>query len=269
MNIDVFTSTGEKKGTVTLPAALFEAPAKMSLLHQALVRQQSNRRSAIAHSKNRSEIQGSTRKLFKQKGTGRARRGPIRSPLLRGGNKAFGPRSNANFIKQLPKTMRRAALFGCLSLQAKKGTIIGLQDYPATIKTKQAFALLGKLPVEIGRPILVVAPEKQDGLMLSLRNVPRVKVILAAYLNPEDVLHARHIIFLVDAIKKAEEIFTKEKPKMPKEPKNPKSVKNETETKKVPARAKPVRSPSAKKSPQSPKSPASSGSSVSSDSSKK
>lgn len=214
MNIDVFTSTGEKKGTVTLPAALFEAPAKMSLLHQALVRQQSNRRSAIAHSKNRSEIQGSTRKLFKQKGTGRARRGPIRSPLLRGGNKAFGPRSNANFIKQLPKTMRRAALFGCLSLQAKKGTIIGLQDYPATIKTKQAFALLGKLPVEIGRPILVVAPEKQDGLMLSLRNVPRVKVILAAYLNPEDVLHARHIIFLVDAIKKAEEIFLAErKPK--------------------------------------------------------
>jgi len=247
MTIDVFTSTGEKKGTAQLPAALFEAPVKMSLLHQAVVRQQSNRRASIAHSKTRSEIQGSTRKLFRQKGTGRARRGPIRSPLLKGGNKAFGPRNDSNFTKQLPKSMRRAALFGSLSLQAKRGAIIGLQDYPATIKTKQAFALLGKLPVEIGRPMLVVLPEKHAGLMLSMRNIPRVKAVLAAYLNPEDVLHARHIIFLVDALKKAEEIFvaprvkkiadvTKEEERLAVSDKQSVSKKASSSTKKAPSK---------------------------------
>jgi large subunit ribosomal protein L4 len=211
MTIDVFTATGEKKGTTTLPSALFEAPIRMGLLHQAVVMQQANRRAAIAHTKSRGEIRGSTRKLYQQKGTGRARRGPIRSPLLRGGNKAFGPKSVANFTKRMPHAMRRAALLGSLSLQAKRGAILGLEDYPDTIKTKLAATLLRKLPVEFGRPILFVTPGQHRGLLLSTRNLPTVKAITAAYLNPEDVLRARHLIFLVEAIRKAEEVFGKGK----------------------------------------------------------
>ncbi len=217
MTIDVYTATGTKKGTVELPSALFEAPIQTGLMHQAVRQQQGNRRAAIAHVKTRSEIRGSTRKIQPQKGTGRARRGPIRSPLLRGGNKAFGPRNVANFTRSMPHSMRRAALLSSLSYQAKRGVIMGLESYPDTVKTKQAFTLLQKLPVAIGRPILVVLPERQNGLMLSVRNIPRVKTLLVNYLNPEDIMHAQHVIFLTEALKKAEQIFTAHKQRVAQE----------------------------------------------------
>ena len=208
MNIDVYTSTGTKKGTATLPKALFEAPINEGLMHQAVVRQQSNRRTPVAHVKSRGEVQGSTHKLFRQKGTGRARRGSVRAPLLRGGGKAFGPRNTVNFIKNMPKKMRRNALFSSLSLQAKNESIIGLESFTEEPKTKKGQELLKKLPVELGRKILFVTPEKNESLTRSVRNIPNVKVVNAAYLNPEDVLAAKNIVFLVDAIKKVEEVFT-------------------------------------------------------------
>lgn len=217
MTIDVYTSAGVKKGTAELPSALFGAPISTGLMHQAVMQQQGNRRAAIAHVKTRSEIRGSTRKISPQKGTGRARRGSIRSPLLRGGNKAFGPRNVANFTKNMPHSMRRAALISSLSYQAKRGVIVGLENYPETVKTKQAFTLLQKLPVAIGRPILFVLPERHNGLMLSVRNIPRVKTLLVNYLNPEDILHAAHVIFFTEALKKAEEIFTLKKQRVSQE----------------------------------------------------
>lgn len=211
MKADLFTATGTKKGSLELPAALFEAKINQGLMHLALVRQQSNRRHPIAHVKHRGEIVGSTKKMFQQKGTGSARRGPIRSPLLKGGGKAFGPRNEANFIKDMPKKMRRAALFSCLSLRAKEGAIIGLESYPDDIKTKNFMTLLKKLPVEFGRRILIVLGARNRGLELSARNVPRVRTILAQYLNPEDILVSKNIIFLEDAVKVAEDTFTKER----------------------------------------------------------
>ncbi len=207
MKVDVYTATGTKKGTVDLPAALFGASVNEGLMHQALVRQQGNRRNAIAHVKSRGEVQGSTRKLFAQKGTGRARRGSVRSPLLRGGGKAFGPRNDANFTKNMPRSMRRAALKSCLSLQAKNEKILGLENYPEEIKTKTVMELLKKMPVEIGRKIVFVLPGSHPSLARSVRNIPNIKTVQAAYLNPEDVLGAHHLIFFVDALKKAEEVF--------------------------------------------------------------
>ena len=212
MTIDVYSATGAKKGTATLPKALFEVPVNQDLMHQAVVRQQSNRRAPIAHVKSRGEVQGSTRKLFRQKGTGRARRGSIRAPLLRGGGKAFGPRNTRNFIKNMPRKMRRAALFSSLTAQAQNNTIIGLEGYDADIKTKTLYALLPKLPVDIGRKILFVVPERNEKLYRSSRNVQGVKTVTAGYLNPEDILGARHIIFVGDALKKAEEVFATEAP---------------------------------------------------------
>lgn len=207
MTIDLFTASGEKKGTLALPAALFEAPINRGLMHQALVRQQSNRRNAIAHVKTRGEVVGSTKKVYAQKGTGRARRGPIRSPLLRGGGKTFGPRSDRNFTKDMPRAMRRAALLSCLSFSAKEGRILGLEGYPENVKTKAAYAVFQKLPVELGRRILVVMPGEMKSLELSVRNLPNVKTITAAYLNPEDLLVSKHIIFLAEAVRKAEELW--------------------------------------------------------------
>ncbi|MDD5055459.1 MAG: 50S ribosomal protein L4 [Candidatus Peribacteraceae bacterium] len=207
MKVDLFSSAGEKKGVMELPASLFEAPINKGLMHEALLRQQSNRRTPVAHVKHRGEVAGSTKKLYAQKHTGRARRGNSRSPLLRGGGKSFGPRSNANFRKEMPRKMRRAALLSCLSLRAKEGAIIGLTDYPDTVKTKTFTALLKKLPVELGRRILVVIAGTEKGLMLSARNVSRVKTLFASYLNPEDILVSKHIIFLEGALKIAEDTF--------------------------------------------------------------
>ncbi|MBT3293568.1 50S ribosomal protein L4 [Candidatus Peregrinibacteria bacterium] len=207
MKIDVYSATGVKKGAAELPASIFEAAINEGLMHQAVVRQQSNRRYPIAHVKSRGEVKGSTRKLFAQKGTGRARRGSARSPILRGGGKAFGPRNNANFVKNMPKKMRRAALKSCLSMQASNGVIIGLEGYPNEVKTKGVIALLEKLPVSVGRTILFVLPERHEDLQLSIRNVPGAKTVNVAYLNPVDVLCADSIIFMVDSIKMTEEIF--------------------------------------------------------------
>ncbi len=209
MKIDVYTATGTKNGSVELPASLFEAPINKGLMHLALVRQQSNRRHSIAHVKHRGEVVGSTKKMFQQKGTGRARRGPLRSPLLRGGGKAFGPRNESNFFKGMPKKMRRAALFSCLSMKAQEGVVLGLENYPDTVKTKQFLGMLKKMPVELGRRIVIVLAERHRGIEMSARNIPRVKTIFAQYLNPEDVLGSNHIIFLVDALKVAEETFVK------------------------------------------------------------
>lgn len=209
MEVPVYSSTGEKKGSYSLPPTLFEQPINIGLMHQTVLLVQNSRRLPIAHVKRRSEVRGSTRKLYAQKGTGRARRGDIRSPLLRGGGKSFGPRKERMFQKNMPRKMRRYALLSSLSLQAKKGAILGLESYPDSIKTKEAFIFLQKLPITLGRRILFVLPTKHQSLKLSVQNIPGVEVMLVSYLNPEAVLSARYIIFLVEAIRKAEEIFGK------------------------------------------------------------
>ena len=248
MNVDLYTASGSKKGTLSLPASLFEAPIKKDLMHQALIRQQSNRRLGIAHAKTRGEVVGSTKKVYAQKHTGRARRGPIRSPLLRGGGKAFGPRNNANFVKDMPKSMRRAALISCFSQKAKDGAIIGLESYPDTMKTKEAMSLLKKLPVQIGRRILLVSAEPEKNIHLSTRNIPNVTVVYAAYLNPEDVLVSRHIIFLEAAVKKAEQLWGSMKERAPKASKvtAEKEVSEKSPT--IPKKPKSPKKPAAKKS---------------------
>jgi large subunit ribosomal protein L4 len=236
MNIDVFSVAGAKIKSLELPESLFSGPINEGLMHQALVRQQSNRRQSAAHVKSRGEVRGSTRKLYSQKHTGRARRGSIRSPLLRGGGKIFGPRNIKNFEKHMPQKMRHAALRSCLAFQAKNGALIGLETYPDAIKTKTVAALLQKLPVDIGRKILFVTPQSHEGLRLSARNIPHVKTVAAAYLNPEDLLVSRHIVFLVDAMTEAERLFGRKEGKKGVEGKEGKEVKKVT--KKSPTRAK-------------------------------
>ena len=240
MKTDLYASTGKKKGTVDLPSVLFEAKINEGLMHFAFLMQQSNRRQPIAHVKTRGEVRGSTRKLFKQKGTGRARRGSIRAPILRGGGRAFGPRNTRNFTKDMPKKMRRKALLSCLSHAAKEGRILALESYDDDHKTKTFVNLLSTLPVNPGRKIVFVIPERTDStgptssrkleaLEHGANNVPGVKMLPVNYLNPEDILGAHHIVFLVDALKRAEEVFggksvEEEKAKETRKPVKSKSV---------------------------------------------
>ncbi len=209
MTIDVYSMTGQKGKSMELPESLFGADVNWGLMHQAVMLQQGNRRSSGAHAKTRGEVQGSTKKLFAQKHTGQARRGAVRSPLLRGGGKTFGPRNVMNYERSMPKKMRHAALRSCLSLQAQKGNVIVLEGYPDDVKTKTFATLLGKLPIEAGRKVLVVSPGKMKSLQLSARNVPSVTTVYASYLNPESILNSRYVVFLVDSIKEAEQIFGK------------------------------------------------------------
>jgi large subunit ribosomal protein L4 len=207
MTIDIFTSTGAKKGQRELSPTLFGGPVNRDLIHQAVVRQESNARTNIAHVKTRGEVVGTTKKAYQQKHTGRARRGALRSPLVRGGGKTFGPRNDRNFIKEMPKAMWRAALRSTLALQARQGGIFGLEEYPETVKTKTIVQILSKMPVEIGRRILFVLPAKHDALYYSSRNIPRTKTILVNYLNPRDVVQSKCVIFVGDSLDKAEQLF--------------------------------------------------------------
>lgn len=209
MTIDIFSATGSKVKSMDLPASLFEAPTNWGLMHQAVVLQQSNRRQSPAHVKTQSEVQGSTRKIRPQKHTGGARHGAIRNALMRGGGKLFGPRNIMNYTKDMPKKMRHAAIRSCLSMMASKGSIIGIESYPDTIKTKTLNDLLKKLPIEHGRKVLMVSSSAHKSLLLSARNVPFVTTVRASYLNPESILNARHVVFLVDAIDEANKTFGK------------------------------------------------------------
>ena len=129
--------------------------------------------------------------------------------------------------------MRWAALRSCLSMQAKNGKIIGLENYPDTIKTKDMMKLLEKLPVDIGRKILFVTSQHHQALSLSARNIPKVKSIQVSGLNAEDVLGAWHIVFVVDALKVAEELFSrKEKKEVKEKPSSAKATGGKKEEKK-------------------------------------
>lgn len=210
MQIDVYSAAGSKVKSLELPATLFSDEVNWGLMHQAVVRQQGNRRQGTtAHVKTRGEVQGSTKKLFSQKHTGNARRGAVRSPLLRGGGKTFGPRNDRNFTKDMPKKMRHAAIRSCLSAVAGKGSVIALESYPEDVKTKTMAALLKKLPVEFGRKVLIVTNGEHNSVEMSARNIKSVTTVSAGYLNPESILNSRHVVFMVDAIEKANEIFGK------------------------------------------------------------
>lgn len=231
MNVDLYSATGQKKGLLELPASLFGGTINKGLMHLALVRQQSNRRKSIAHVKHRGEVVGTTKKAYAQKHTGNARRGALRSPTVRGGGKSFGPRNESNFRKEMPRKMRRAALISCLTLRAKEGAIIGLENYPEDAKTKTFVSLLKKLPLDYGRRIVVVTAGRHTKLELAARNVPRVKTLFAQYLNPEDMLLAQKIIFLSDAIKVAEDNFMNDSNLAEKKSVSMKSEKGEKEGK--------------------------------------
>lgn len=207
MTIDVFSAAGQKIRSMELPSSLFGADVNWGLAHQALVRHQSNRRQNPAHVKTRAEVVGSTRKLYAQKHTGRARRGPVRSPLMRGGGKAFGPRNDKNYEKKMPKGMRHAALRSCLALQAKEATIIALESYGEDRKTKSFAALLAKLPIQQGRRTLIVVDAKSTALSLAARNIPSVTSVGASFLNPEGLLTAKNIVFLIEALTQVEQLF--------------------------------------------------------------
>lgn len=206
-----YNQKGERKGDVTLNKDMFEIPMNASLLQRALQYQANNARIAISHVKTRGEVRGGGRKPYKQKGTGNARQGSIRSPQWKGGGIVFGPKSWRNFSEMMPRKQRRKALFTALSAKAADGKIIALEKYEGEVKTKTFADLLKKLPIE--RSCLVVIPEKSEVIQKSSSNIQSAKTILVSYLNVFDVLKYGNIMFIGDALDKMEKVFSEKESK--------------------------------------------------------
>lgn len=187
MELPVKNMSGEEIGQVQLEDTIFNAPINRGLMHQALVRQLANARAGTHKTKTRSEVRGGGRKPWRQKGTGRARHGSIRSPIWVGGGTVFGP-SPRNYTKKMPKKMRRAALRSALSVKANAGQIIVLDelamDAPKTKAFVQALADLGLS----SESVLVLLPERNLAVEKSLSNLPQATALLSGNLNIRDLL---------------------------------------------------------------------------------
>lgn len=202
MKVDVYTMQGKKTGdTAELPADIFEAPVNVDLMHQAYVRQLANARLGTHSTKVRSEVSGGGKKPWRQKGTGRARQGSIRSAQWVGGGKIHTPKPR-DYTKDMPKKMRRAALRSALSVKAADNEIIVIDDLAVkTPKTKEMAKVLEKLVGDATSLILIPAKGEGEQMVLrSTRNLPGTKVLLANYLNVRDLLGYDKVVLPVSAL---------------------------------------------------------------------
>jgi large subunit ribosomal protein L4 len=199
MKVDVLNMKGEKVETTDLAPAIFEAPIKHDLMHQALVRQLANARRGTQSVKNRSEVAGGGRKPWRQKGTGRARHGSTRAPQWVGGGKAHAPKPRS-YAKRMPRKMRRAALRSALSVKASQAEILVLDEFKIEQpKTKEMAAILRRLVGDAS--VLILLPENDTNVEKSTRNLTGTEIILAQYLNIRDLLEFDRVILPLDSIR--------------------------------------------------------------------
>lgn len=192
----------------SLPKEIFDVPMNSDLLHQVVVSQMANRRVAISHAKDRSEVRGGGIKPWKQKGTGRARHGSIRSPIWIGGGVTHGPTNEKNFKKKLPKNVKKKALFIALSEKSRSNLITVVDSFDINeIKTKKAIEMLNNLGIK--ESCLIVLPKIDSNMILSTRNIPKVNVIQAKDINCLDILSSKHLLIDKEGLKVIEETFKK------------------------------------------------------------
>jgi len=214
MLVDSYNQKGEKLGRIKLPQEIFGIEMNSDLVHQIMVSQMANRRQVIAHTKTRAEVSGGGKKPWRQKGTGRARHGSIRSPIWKGGGVAFGPRKEKVFKKKIPKKMRRKALFMVLSSKVKDKELLVLDKLetkePQTkIMAKMMENLRKKIEDFKKGSVLFLLPKKDENLIKSLRNIKKVKTILARESNVLDLLKYKYLIIPKESIKVLKETFLK------------------------------------------------------------
>ncbi len=194
---EVKNMNGETVSQAELPDSIFDIEIKPSVMHEVVTMQLANRRSGTASCKTRSDVRGSTVKLFRQKGTGRARRGDIRSPLLKGGGVTFGP-NGRRYSFSVPKKIRKTALKMALASKWQENAVTVVDSLEIDqIKTKAVVAMLKTLGQD---NVLFVTDTKNENLELSSRNIPGVKVLRCEGLNVYDVLKYRHLVLQESAL---------------------------------------------------------------------
>lgn len=207
ITVDIYNQEGGKAGTKELNPKIFEVTVKPELIQQVIVARNANMRRVLAHTKTRAEVSGGGKKPWKQKGTGRARHGSIRSPIWRGGGVTFGPLKNRNFSKKINTKMKRQALLGSLSDKAQDKKIILVDKLDiAEPKTQTLVEVLNRLPLE-GRKVLLTLPGKNGNVMKAVKNIQKVHAIEARNVNVYDVTNAGVLLMPVDALAILEETF--------------------------------------------------------------
>lgn len=209
MEVSVLNIKGEDTGKkVVLNDAIFGIEPNDHCIYLAVNQYLAAQRQGTHKSKERSEIAGSTRKLIRQKGGGGARRGDIKSPVLRGGGRVFGPRPRDYWFK-LNKKVKALARKSALSYKAQQNAIIVVEDFDFEApKTKDGVAMLNNLKVE-GKKALIVLPEVKKNVNLSVRNIQRVDVMTASALNTYKVMNANVLVVTENALKLVDETFNK------------------------------------------------------------
>lgn len=204
--VNVYNQEGKMTGELELSAAHFGVKVNPSLVHEMVVAQQANARKNTGHTKTKGEVRGGGKKPWKQKGTGRARQGSIRSPQWVGGGIAHGPRKERNYGVKVNKKAKRSALFMALSDKVADSKFVVLESMKISEpKTKIAAAMLAKLP--IGRRTLMVIPASNPLLLRMVRNLKNVKLVTVNSLNLVDVVGAPTVLFQQDAVPAFEAIY--------------------------------------------------------------
>ena len=198
---------GEDAGEATLELKVAKSENAEHIVHRALVRQLNNARQGTASTKTRSEVRGGGRKPWRQKGTGRARAGSIRSPLWRGGGVIFGPKPR-DFSTKMNRKERRLALRTAFSSRVED--MIVVENFGAELerpKTKEVLAAFDRFGIESDSKVLLILKDVTDNVNLSTRNIAKVKLIKATNLNVVDVLHANKIVVSKDALEQIQEVY--------------------------------------------------------------
>lgn len=202
MQLSIRNTNGEVVGNIEVDDSVFAVPVNGAVIHQAMVRQLANARLGTADTKTRGEVSGSTKKLYRQKHTGRARRGSIKSPLLRGGGVAFGPHPRS-YRQSMPKKMRRLAVRCLLSQKASSGEIVVVDQLSlGEPKTSEMARILKTLGVTSS--VLVVTQNPEVNVIRSAQNLHGVKTLPAALINVLDLLTYRFLLINVDGLRSLE-----------------------------------------------------------------
>lgn len=206
MELSVLKTDGTDAGKkVTLDDSIYGIEPNDKVLYEDIRAIQSNMRQGTAKTKNRNEVRGGGRKAYRQKGTGNARRGTIRSPLLVGGGTVFGPQPRTYSVN-LTKKMRRLARKSALAYKAKEDAITVVEDFSFDEpKTKNLVTILDAVASD--KKVLLVIAGSDKNVALSGRNLPKTKVITASNINTLDVMHADVVLFTESAVTAAEEVL--------------------------------------------------------------
>ena len=205
MLVPVRNTAGETVGEIELRDDIFVAPVSKPLMHQALIRQLANARQGTHKAKTRGEVRGSTRKIYRQKGTGRARHGSVKVPLWRGGGVAHGPLPRS-YRKKMPRKMRRAAYRSALTVKAQDEQVVVLDELEMNSpKTRDMVAMLERLELE--GSVLIMLSESNENVELSARNLSAVKTLRASYLNIRDLLGYDYLLIPQGSLEVIESIL--------------------------------------------------------------